>query len=498
MIMAKSDMASHPKVAIDMHGVIHAIWWDPEMGEMYSLTGSGIDARWLTPAPITAITAGQVGKVKQASAPVALLIAGGADAVHAFWYSAGQELDAVTYQDNTWGAPFMIAAVSAGIDAYSDISGTIRMAYVRTVDRPGSPAGVYYRASYQASTALGWSDQRVIFPSPHFYTAALTDTHISIAGDASGRMVVAWQTAHVGMGYARSIDGGITWQAIPSLIAGPVSPMEAPVVGATSDGNFVMLWRHRGASGCTLTQRRSRDGGATWDVPEAALTGAPWCTAALSIKPDSQNRLWLQASPGYDQSEGQGATTGPGIGLAVWDGKAWLALRDSDLALPASSVLLDSTDIPDCRDIAMNAMLIVVVGCGKGGDIWYVRSTTPIEQISVVVVTPTPTPLPATSTVIATATLLPTAMPTPTQTPTQVPTVTPSATPLPTATATPVVTVVVSPGDYDGLASGGLNQVDLLLISAALAATGVVVLVIRRFTHPSSRLRYNDEDSDPG
>ncbi|MCL5275021.1 MAG: hypothetical protein M1434_09815 [Chloroflexi bacterium] len=498
-IITSSDTASRPTVAIGANGMIHAIWWDAKTGEMYSHTRNGTDARWQTPAPIDGIAERvedkQTGKVTL-SPPLGVRLvaatagdAAAADVVHAFWYSVGQELNVVTHRDNNWGQSVLIAAAAVDMDAFTDVTGTVHLVYVRTVDRPGSPAGVYYRSS----TDTDWTDQQLIFSSPLFRTAEMTATHISIAGDSSGRMVVAWQTNEAGVGYARSIDRGVSWQAIPSLNEGQSSQMQEPVVGASRDGEFLMLWRNVGASSCVLTQRRSSDGGVTWDTAETALTGNPWCSDSLSMRPDSQNRLWLLGVPDRKQANGPGIGAGVlGTALAVWDRNAWFGLPDAERVLPASPELADSTDIPDCRDIAMIGSLIAVVGCNNIGDIWYVRSTKPLEQITAAVDTPTATPLPA-----ATATPQPTAQPSPTPQPTVTRTPTraqPSPTPQPTATS--VRTVVVDPDDPNGVTRPGLSLVDILVLSAVLMATGVVALVVRRLTNPPAVTRYGDEDAD--
>ena len=483
-LITSSDTASRPSVAISPDGTIHAIWWDAKIGEMYSHTRGGANPRWLTPAPIPAIAAG-----KPAVAPPlgTRLVAGATDIVHAFWYTAGQELNAVTYRNNAWGPLEMIAAAAADMDAYSDISGTVHLAYVRTVDRPGSPAGVYYRASTEA----GWTPQQVILSSPLFLTAVMTDTDISIAGDASGRLVVAWQVNGVIVGYARSIDRGVSWQTIPSLNADQPSQAQLPIAAAFSAGEFVMLWRSADASSCALTQRRSSDGGETWDAPQTALTGAAWCSLSLSLTSDDQNRLWLLGTPLRNRDSAPGAL---GTALALWDRTAWFALPSA--VLPASPELDSSTDIPDCRDIALNSALTVVVGCNSSGDIWVVRSTQPLAQITSATDTPTPTLTP-----VATATPLPTATPPPTQTPsptptrvpTRVPTATPSPTPSPTATAMP--TPAFDPNDPFAFTRPGLNLIDILFVVAALIATGLVVIIIHRLTHPSSATHFGDDDT---
>jgi hypothetical protein len=264
------------------------------------------------------------------------LIAGDKDVVHAFWYTAARTLSAVTYRDNVWGAPVMMATAAADMDAYTDISGTLHLVYVRTVDRRGDPAGVYYRTS----TDSGWTQPQLIVSSPLFRTATGTDTHIRIASDASGRIVMAWQTNDVGAGYARSTDRGATWQPIPALSEGPSAQMKQPVVGATRDGEFLILWRSVIASSCALTQRRSTDAGATWDAPQTVLTSNQWCSDSLSIRTDGQNRLWLLGVPDRTLSiEQSSAITGTGTlgaALTLWDRKAWFV--PPDMGLPASQV----------------------------------------------------------------------------------------------------------------------------------------------------------------
>jgi hypothetical protein len=145
-----------------------------------------------------------------------------------------------------------------------------------------------------------------------------------------------------------------------------------------------------------------------------------------------------------------------------------------------------STDIPDCRVIDLNDM-VVVVGCNSNGDIWFVRTTKPVEQISAATATPTATPVPS-----ATPTPLPTATHTPT--PTRAPTALPSPTASPSAT--PVgATVAVNDALY-AVAEPGLSLADILLVCAILVSTGALVLIIRRLTHPGSTERYRDDDTD--
>ncbi len=382
-----SGAATQPVLAVANDGIIHSLWWDAIDGEQYARTAGITETRWLAPATFEQIIGNKkvddkTGEVLIFLPPHGVHLQAGANGdMHAFWFDFKNTLQTALLGTRGLGGITLLAGAASAMDAYTDISGTIHLAYARSLNLAGSPSGLYYRQT----TAFGWREPTLVYDSPYFRTAKPEEMNLSIAGDASGKILAAWEDTRLGASYVRSADNGATWSA-PEVLSGTLNgTVSRPAVGAAPGGEFIVVWRDTNAGGCGLTQRRSSDGGATWGAPELILTDLTRCPDGLLLRPGGDGRLWLIATPAPAPEASKTASAAGTASaqtfsvLAAWDGKSWSLPLDVNLVVGKTA--FGKSDSLGCLTFALGGPSVALLGCDTGGDLWVARNAAPLDQL---------------------------------------------------------------------------------------------------------------------
>jgi hypothetical protein len=377
--ISRSGAASQPVIAAAPDGTLHVLWWDVVDGEQYAQTTDVTGTTWSKPVGVEPIVGmrevNDVTNRVTLTAPREVRVTSDARGnAYAFWYDVDNRLLTAQIQGAGPSNMTVLSDAALNIDAAADVSGTLRLVYVRPTGSQDSPPGIYYRAT---SGGGEWSIPSLVYTSTYFRVAKPEQVHLSVAGDGLGRILVAWDDLALGRSlYARSTDGGRTWGAAQSVIGDSSSQAVHARVASALDGTFLMLWQDASAGGCALSQRRSADGGQTWSAPERILTDLSRCPGRWEFAPAGDGRLWLVGLPLSDGSSAQSASSGT---LAAWDSKTWskpvevsLSFRD---ATTQRSVSLGRLSI------AVSGNSVGIVGCDASGDVWAVRNAVGLERL---------------------------------------------------------------------------------------------------------------------
>ena len=374
--VSKSGAASLPAIVAAPNGKLYALWWDTYEGEQYAQTTSVTGTTWSRPiaAPQiagerTIVTNTRTGKpTVRLSPPVGMrLLSDNGDSILAFWRDVDNQLVYTLNLGTGWGNTLILADSALSVDAETDVKGTAHLAYVRALNSPGNPSGIYYRTT---TGGIGWSVPVLVFASTYFRNAKPDQIHISVAGDGQGSVLVTWDDQELRESmYSRSADGGRTWSNPQPVSNNPAASMTQARVLSTAQGDLIFLGQIAGADGCGLSQRRSTDGGQTWSAPERVLTSLTRCTSDWSFSLDSEGRLWLIGAPQTDT----------GI-LAVWDGRTWS--KPTEVRLGVRDIVKGNDSTLGCLDMALAGKTIGVIGCDATNDVWTARSAVGLGDLT--------------------------------------------------------------------------------------------------------------------
>ncbi|MCL5999503.1 MAG: glycoside hydrolase [Chloroflexi bacterium] len=389
--LSTSGAASLPAIAVATDGSLHALWWDSVSGEQYSFTGV-TDTNWSSPVAVPAIlserrvdTDTQTGKVSLTLVPPREIRLQAVDnGVLALWFNKYNELYSARLSSAARGAATLLADAALRLDVSMDVSNTLHLAYLRPLQRNNTTAGIYYRSS----TGVNWSVATQVYSSTYFRTLQPEQAHLSVAGDPSGAVLVAWDDPRDNTSfYARSADRGVTWSD-PQQVLGPEGKtVTKAYLAALGNSGFMMYWQDLNSSGCTLVERRSTDGGQTWGSPQRIEGTLTRCPAQWSPVQAGDGRLWLIGTPrlvapsttGANSSAATQVTQDRVAMLTAWDGKAWTEL------LPVSLEFYDSVSRNNvqlgCMRMALHGQRLVAAGCSAGKDIWVTTNVVGLEQL---------------------------------------------------------------------------------------------------------------------
>ena len=374
--ISRSGSTSQPVIAAAPNGRLHVLWWDSIEGEQYAQTTAVTGTTWSKPTTVpqivgdrTLITNTRTGKVNVSLSPPleVRLVSDVGNNVYAFWRDVENQLLTSPSLGAGWGYATVLADSALDMDVETDVKGTVHLVYVRALNSPGNPSGVYYRSTVGG---IGWSLPVLVYASSYFRSAKPEQLHTSVAGDGRGQVLVAWDDPQLERSfYSRSADGGRTWsnpQAVGSSSADQVARVR---VFSTPGGDFFFLGQMVGAGSCGLSQRRSTDGGQTWSGPERVFTGLTHCPADWSFSLDGNGRLWLIGIPQ------------PGTGtLAVWDGRLWS--KPVDVSLSIRDTIKGNNVSLSCLSMAVAGSSAGAAGCDTSGDIWVVRNAVELDALT--------------------------------------------------------------------------------------------------------------------
>jgi hypothetical protein len=138
------------------------------------------------------------------------------------------------------------------------------------VSRSADGGRTWGRATVLVSDGAGFfNDKNTITADPADARFAYATWDRLVAGDAGGP---TW--------FARTIDGGLTWEAARNIYdPGPTSQTIGNVIAVLPDGSLVLLFNRIDASGggttSSLNVIRSADKGATWSAPARVSSFTP-------------------------------------------------------------------------------------------------------------------------------------------------------------------------------------------------------------------------------
>jgi hypothetical protein len=384
--LSRSGVTASPTIVIDSDALVHAVWQDDLSNVIYTrLDGD----QWM-PAKMTDLN--RLFRIPLASeaqfrpqlalyaGPNPLFIPGPGPFIFAFWISAQGRLftSKVTNQNfeylTAWDPGGVIASDVASFTVTVDAHGEWHLAFLRTVDEPDDPAGIYYARS--TNNGWNWGTPRLLYASAYLRGTGVGEANLSIVTSGTEdtmRVYVAWDNRpRKQVLLTQSGDAGRNWEP-PTLIAGPApgSGLAGPFniqVGADKD-SVVLVWQNGEPDGvCTQFYRSSINAGAIWSEPKRMLDELAECpnsndfVAGLvnSPSPRVPPRLYL-----LTKTERQ-------VFLTAWNGLQW--------SEPQVQPTLASFEDPElytevslgCINGSLVEERIYIVGCdqGVGGDVW--------------------------------------------------------------------------------------------------------------------------------
>ena len=390
--ISKSGAASQPIVAVAPDGTLHALWWDAIEGEKYA-RGAAIEyngitqtlalsTTWSKSVAVPAIvgsrlttTNPQTGKVTVSLVaprePSMLLDA--RNNVHAFWFDVDNQLLSAMTLGGGWSGSEVLADSALNMDAVADVKGTLHLAYIRTLNTPGNPSGIYYRTP---AGGTDWSVPVLVFASLYFRAAKPDQVHVSVAGDGQGNVLITWDDFEQGQSfYSRSTNGGRTWSQPQSVTGSKTALATRARVTATPKGDFFFLWQDTSTGGCGVSQRRSTDGGQTWNAPERVLSGLDRCLNSWSFNFGEGSTLWLVGATATDRTDPSGNT----LILAVWDGRAWS--QPVDVNVNYRDPTTGKSGGLSCLSVELAGPTAGVIGCSSNGDVWTARNAVELNRL---------------------------------------------------------------------------------------------------------------------
>jgi hypothetical protein len=370
--LSNSGAASQPLIATASDNVLHALWWDSTLGTLYARTTDASQLSWTEPEPVPDILGRRVQDTQTGEETIFAprdmrLLADASENVYAFWYDSTDRLLSSMNNGSSWSNPAVVAEKALLFDATADPGGQMQVVYVRPIDAPNAPAGIYHRSA----SGGNWGSASLVDSSAYYRTLKPEQAHVSIAGSEAGTVLVAWDKPPLNQSVlARSTDQGTTWSAPQPVAGAPAAQAGRARVAFGPGSEFLLHWQDAGASGCGLTQSRSSDEGQTWTAPEVILSALTRCDGMWSFASDQAGRLWL-----LSRAAGPGAN---GIKAAVWDGEAWSEPRDVTFAFFDDRTQL-STNL-NCLNLSIAGEAAGLIGCDAGGDVWATRNAIGLEQ----------------------------------------------------------------------------------------------------------------------
>jgi hypothetical protein len=357
--LSRSGAANHPSMVLDSDGVLHVTWGDQYSGSVAAhLEGQD----WSQP-----VTAGF-----PFSPYLPRLVGDNLGRVHAFWLDDGNNLwysrvlNGQFETGRAWISPAILAISVANVAVTVDDQDRLHAVYLRVVDTPEFPAGVYYRGF--TSGRDEWSPAEPLYLSAYLRGLTRETSSLSIAIGGSGEgvtLLATWDNRPRRQIFlARSLDGGVSWSE-PQVIAAPAVGSEGNlpqnlVVSARAAEVFLTWQIHLSGAGCAQYYKWSADGGETWGATEK-LEVFNGCL-------QSSNLLATKAAPAV-----LFVMAPTGASLIAWDGTRWSNPQrildnfvDPETFSPVTLGCLQNT-----IDLAGR---LIVIGCdlNVGGDIWHI------------------------------------------------------------------------------------------------------------------------------
>ncbi len=380
--MSRSGSASAPRLIRDSEERLHLFWEDAFAGIVYT-TGDG--ESWSDPAAVL-FPFGTVLRQTE-------LIADSSGFVHAFWLADdGTLFHSWVFAANagigfSWTVPLALSRFVGAMSVDVGPDGRVHLAFVKTGELDGRPAGIYYR--YADPAGFGWSVAQLLDQSPYFRGRDDGSARVRIAAGAEGVVYAAWDNRLLERIFLiRSADRGATWleaqemdgrQELDSIDA--VGPSGVELHASGDQG--VLLWNagHDGAR-CNQYFQASGNRGETWSGRQLVAEGFQGCPNSSQLLDGPQGSTLLLTNQAV------------GVFLLAWDGARW----STPQLQPTLTGFVNSETFRDVIVGCHNAVLssanrLFVAGCdaGVGEDIWLMSR--PVGSVASWYPTPTPTSL---------------------------------------------------------------------------------------------------------
>lgn len=379
--ISRSGTALNPSFVMDSEGIGHALWQDENANFVYSQFDG---EQWSTPkttaldrlfdVPLTPASPVYAG-------PNPWLVAGPGKTIFAFWLSARGNLLRSKLKNESFGNPAswetgrVISADVAAFTVAIDPLGDLHLVYIRTIEDPSHPAGVYYTRS--ANNGVNWSAPLLLYASPYFRTLVDSGANVSVATmlvEDALHVYVAWDNLpRKQIFLAQSSDGGKTW-AEPALVAGP-SP-EAGAAGpfnirvGSHQDSLVLIWQNgRATNGllpaCNQVYQYSDDAGATWSEPQPMMEDISGCAQSneyvTGFSDDPDIPLYLLTKTKGD------------VYLSAWNGSQWSQPQEQRVLSAFEDPEIFTEVVLGCHRASLFNKRLYIVGCdtGEGGDAWF-------------------------------------------------------------------------------------------------------------------------------
>lgn len=254
--------------------------------------------------------------------------------------------------ENAWMADIAIGA-----------DNVVHMVYI--LDRKG----VFYISSEDGGQT--WSSPITIWDASS--SAPESSNSVRIEVDNKGILHVAWditaatenQWTPIGIAYARSVDGGITWKNDFSFSGKD----DYPSIGFDLQGRIHLVWDNTTASMLGRGYTMSTDGGRTWFSPERIFPGFRGTTRWPAMTLDSAGTLHL-----FTSADSQVAS-GTRIFHSQWENSKWSEpelVSGNLIAVEGPSVAVSNGNHLD---------LMAFSWAEKEYGIWYVECQTSAPEI---------------------------------------------------------------------------------------------------------------------
>lgn len=294
--LSRSGGASAALLTISPDDRAYALWWDAVDGVRFT-TGDVQSAtvEWTDVRGAAGINGGKDERDPQRPVtlpPQRASFLAGAGVAYLTYFTIDDQLMSARLVRGEFEPVQVVADDAIEASASIDMSGTLHLGYAMGGVN-AETAGIYY------SRLTGQSRTVLVAASPYLRGAKAGDVQMDVAGDGSGNIVIVWrQRGEVRGRFARSDDGGRSWTepqeiAPRSGLLGAHAYVSTEAVGPRE---FLLLWRDLSVAGCGIMQRRSSDGGATWDGPQRVLENAAPCPAEWRLQ-QHDGEGWLVGAP---------------------------------------------------------------------------------------------------------------------------------------------------------------------------------------------------------
>ena len=366
--LSHSGAASEPVVVAGPDGTLQVFWWDQFDG----LTTARWDGEVWSAAVASPILIPQ--EVRGGSTPVPpvpigampLLTADAGGQAHAFWLGEPDEETGtrplmhsqLTIGGTRWSTSRAVAESALVWHMTSDPEGVLHLVYVRPQHSDVFPAGVYYTRSVNGGAT--WGDPQILYSTLYFRLLSAEEAHVHVAAGGEGQVYVTWddpllETAF----YARSTDGGLTWEE-SQAVGDPEEGAKRARVVVGQEGDALLLWEAiRAAGSCALYQQHADDGGA----PQRILEELDRCPEEVRFLRTANGQVLLVTSNG-----------GGDLTLAAWDGSVDQWSEPKRLGFSFEDPELERQVYLGSLRATLAGEALAVVGQGQDGDVWFLES----------------------------------------------------------------------------------------------------------------------------